>query len=81
MLKNIDKLILSDQRWVSDRAEAAKAIFQQYEKGNITAKTYETLLRRLIDRRILDMDFNPRFQKLREELVSCIQILLDRIRR
>lgn len=80
MLENIDKLILSDQRWVSDRAEAAKAIFQQYEKGNITTKTYETLLRRLIDRRILDMDFNPRFQKLREELVSDIQILLDYIR-
>lgn len=76
MLKNIDKLILSDQRWVSDRAEAAKAIFQQYEKGNITAKTYETLLRRLIDRRILDMDFDPRFQKLREELVSCIESLM-----
>lgn len=76
MLKNIDKLILSDQRWVSDRAEAAKAIFQQYEKGNITAKTYETLLHRLIDRRTLDMDFNPRFQKLREELVSCIESLM-----
>lgn len=76
MLKNIDKLILSDQRWVSDRAEAAKAIFQQYEKGNITAKTYETLLHRLIDRRTLDMDFNPRFQKLREELVSCIELLM-----
>ena len=76
MLENIDKLILSNQRWVSDRAEAAKAIFQQYEKGNITTKTYETLLRRLIDRRILDMDFNPRFQKLREELVSCIESLM-----
>lgn len=80
MLENIDKLILSNQRWVSDRAEAAKAIFQQYEKGNITPKTYETLLRRLIDRRTLDMDFDPRFQKLREELVSCIEILLDCIR-
>lgn len=76
MLENIDKLILSDQRWVSDRAEAAKAIFQQYEKGNITTKTYETLLRRLIDRRTLDMDFDPRFQKLREELISCIESLM-----
>lgn len=76
MLKNIDKLILSDQRWVSDRAEAAKAICQQYEKGNITTKTYETLLHRLIDRRILDMDFDPRFQKLREELVLCIESLM-----
>lgn len=76
-MKSLDELTKSDQKWAADRAQAAKAIFQQYQKKNLSRKEFESMLSTLIREDILDKDFNPDYQELRNELTSVIQNLID----
>ena len=69
----IKKLAKSNCRWVRERAEAAVAIFQQYNKGNIEKEKFISLLETLINPKILEKDANDDHLKL--ELVAAIKEL------
>lgn len=74
ILEQIDELINSEKQWARDRAEAAKAIHQQYCKGNLTDSEYKELLEDLVRTRKLDMDADE--IELRSNLVNTISGLL-----
>jgi len=76
-MTRLDVLTRSDQKWAADRAQAAKAIFQQYQKEKLPRKDFENMLSTLIREDILDKDFDPDYQELRDELTSVIQNLID----
>ena len=73
-IDQLDTIINSDKWWANQRAEAAKAIYQQYQKGNLTDSEYKELLKDVIQTRELDKDADD--TELRSNLVSAINGLI-----
>ena len=73
-MDQLDTIINSDKWWAKQRAEVAKAIHQQYRKGNLTDSEYKELLEDLIRTDRLNQDADD--VELRSNLVSSINGLL-----
>lgn len=76
-IEQIEDIISSNKEWARGRAEAAKAIRQQYEKGNLSNSEYQELLEDLIRTERLDRDADD--TDLRNNLVAGIRGLLNLI--
>jgi len=77
VMDQLDTIINSDKQWAKQRAEVAKAIHQQYRKGNLTDSEYKELLEDLIRTEQLDKDADD--VELRSSLVSSINGLVNLI--
>ena len=73
-IDQLEEIITSEKKWAKERAEVAKAIHQQYEKGNLSDSEYKELLEDIIRTDRLDQDADD--IELRNNLVSGVNGLL-----
>jgi len=73
-IDQLEEVMTSEKRWARERAEVAKAIHQQYTKGNLSDSEYKELLEDIIRTDRLDQDADD--VELRSNLVSGINGLL-----
>jgi len=73
-INQLEEIITSEKKWARERAEVAKAIHQQYEKGNLSDSEYKELLEDIIRTDRLDQDADD--IELRNNLVSGVNGLL-----
>ena len=73
-INQLEEIITSEKKWARERAEVAKAIHQQYEKGNLSESEYKELLEDIIRTDRLDQDADD--IELRNNLVSGVNGLL-----
>jgi len=73
-MEQLEEIISSEKKWARERAEVAKAIHQQYEKGNLSDSEYKELLEDIIRTDRLDQDADD--IELRNNLVSGINGLV-----
>lgn len=76
-IDQLEEIITSEKKWARERAEVAKAIHQQYEKGNLSESEYKELLEDIIRTDRLDQDADD--IELRNNLVSGVNGLLKMI--
>ena len=72
-LDQLETLLTSDKDWARRRAETAKAVYEQYQQGNLSDSEYQELLEDLVRTDQLNSEADD--AELRANLVSTVNVL------